>query len=97
MTAELSFSIVSLFVYGFPLLELLYIGKKRPSWRLELFGVLFVAMMRAGLYAFTAAFYAGWIDVQFSSLVWLSRTTSLIMGLVFNVYLLLTIARIHNE
>lgn len=94
MTPDLLFAVVSFILYGGAFLLLLYVGYIRPSWRWELVGVLFIVGSRVALYAVAMAIYSGAaISPSHDFLSWLSRVSSLIMGIMANVYIILAITR----
>jgi len=99
MSDDLIFAAVSFLLYGGGFLALLYIGKKRPLMRLELVGVLFIIVSRVALYIAALLFYGGAIVAPSPEfLSWLSRLSSLMMGIIINIYLALAIIRInHND
>lgn len=94
MSADLAFAVGSLILYGAAFTALLYIGKIRPAWRLELFGLLFVILSRVVLYMAAALVYS---DVPFypppDFISWLSRFSSLMMGIIINIYMGIAIYR----
>ena len=98
MSDDLAFAIVSFLLYGGGFAALIYIGKRHPSWRLELVGVFVVVGSRVALYLAAMLFYSqSVVQPSPNFLAWLSKMSSLMMGIILNIYLWLTIARISNE